>query len=166
MKIRYNTALVAMPCFLAVIGSFAASSAIRTALLKSADDRGGLFLLAALGFGGVGIWSMHFIGMLAFTAHGVHINYNGWLTDFSFVAGTAVMFAVIYILSRGEFGFFKRIVAGALVGAGMAAIAATLVRNPALPSVSSIAALSSVFALSILAIGFRNPIACVHRCPG
>ena len=87
---HYNLSLVFLSYVVAVIGSLMALIATRNALLRPADSRRGLIYLAALSLGGVAIWSMHFIGMLAFDMSGMHMNYNWWLTALSFVLGVGV----------------------------------------------------------------------------
>jgi NO-binding membrane sensor protein with MHYT domain len=106
----------------AVIGSLMALIATRNALLRPADSRHGLIILAAMCLGGVAIWSMHFIGMLAFDMKDMPMNYNGWLTMLSFIVGVGVVYAGLKYMALGEFGYPKLIMAGTLVGLGVVAM--------------------------------------------
>ncbi len=118
--VHYNIALVALSFIAAVIGSLMALIATRDALLRPADSRCGLVALAALCLGGVAIWSMHFIGMLAFDMDGMEMSYNWWLTAFSFYVGVGVVYVGLTIMTLGEFEVSKLILAGVLVGLGVA----------------------------------------------
>jgi len=118
----YNIALVVLSFAVAVMGSLMALIMTRDALLRSADSRRGLIVLAALCLGGVGIWSMHFIGMLAFDMSGMDMNYNWWLTALSLLVGVAVVYIGLALMSLGEFSYFRLILAGIFVGLGVAAM--------------------------------------------
>jgi NO-binding membrane sensor protein with MHYT domain len=118
--VHYNIALVALSFIAAVIGSLMALIATRDALLRPADSRRGLVALAALCLGGVAIWSMHFIGMLAFDMDGMEMSYNWWFTAFSFYVGVGVVYVGLIIMTLGEFEVSKLILAGVLVGLGVA----------------------------------------------
>lgn len=65
METNYSIPLVAVSYAVSVVGSFMALLVYRDALKRAAGERGGLVALAALCLGGVVIWSMHFIGMMA-----------------------------------------------------------------------------------------------------
>ncbi|WP_394751902.1 MHYT domain-containing protein [Crenothrix sp.] len=117
---HYSFSLVLLSYIIAVVGSLMALIATRDALLRPENSRRGLILLAALSLGGVAIWSMHFIGMLAFDMHGMDMNYNGWLTVLSFVVGVGVVYIGLMIMVLGKFKLPKLILAGILVGLGVA----------------------------------------------
>ncbi|PKM10299.1 MAG: hypothetical protein CVV13_13545 [Gammaproteobacteria bacterium HGW-Gammaproteobacteria-3] len=118
----YNITLVILSYIVAVIGSLMALVITRNALLRPADDRKGLIILASLCLGGVGIWSMHFIGMLAFHIEAMPVNYNWWLTALSLLVGMVVVYIGLALMSTGEFRYFKLVLAGIVVGLGVAAM--------------------------------------------
>jgi NO-binding membrane sensor protein with MHYT domain len=120
MEINYSIPLVALSYIVSVIGSFMALLVNRDALRRPAGNRGSLVFLSALCLGGVGIWSMHFIGMLAFHVHGMAITYNWWMTLFSLVLGVVVVYIGLRIMSQGGTGLFKLVLAGFFVGGGVA----------------------------------------------
>lgn len=122
METSYSIALVITSFVVAVLGSFMALVLSRDARLRPPNRAGGLVFLAALSLGGVAIWSMHFIGMLAFSVHGVELNYNWWLTAFSLLVGIGIVYVGLIIMSYGQFGFAKLILAGIVVGLGVAAM--------------------------------------------
>jgi NO-binding membrane sensor protein with MHYT domain len=119
---NFNLTLVFISYLVAVIGSLMALIIIRDAFMRESDSRRGLVMIAAMCLGGVAIWSMHFIGMLAYNMHGMAMDYNWWLTALSFIVGVGVVFLGLTIMTIGEFGFIKLILAGFLVGLGVAAM--------------------------------------------
>lgn len=119
---NYSISLVVLSFIVAVIGSLMALIATRDALLRPANNRRSLIIVASLCLGGVSIWSMHFIGMLAFEMDGMDMGYNGWLTAFSFYVGVGVVYVGLTIMTDGEFSVSKLIMAGVLVGLGVASM--------------------------------------------
>jgi NO-binding membrane sensor protein with MHYT domain len=116
---NYNIYLVALSYIVSVIGSLGALIAVREALKQSNDDRGELIFAAALSLSLVGIWSMHFIGMLAFNMPNMNINYNWWLTIVSLLVCTGVIYVgLIFIASEASIG--KLILTGIFIGLGVA----------------------------------------------
>ncbi|MCR5881501.1 bifunctional diguanylate cyclase/phosphodiesterase [Rhizobacter sp. J219] len=70
---------------------------------------------------GTGIWSMHFVGMLAYTLP-ITLGYTGGMTLLSWLAAVAVSSIALGVAGRGEAAAW-RITAGALVmGAGICAM--------------------------------------------
>ncbi len=118
----YSFTLVTMSFVVAVIGSLLALIAVRNALEKPTEERNGLVLLAAICLGGMGIWSMHFIGMLAFDMHGMAMNFNWWLTVLSLLVGVGMVYIGLRIMSAGAFSIGKLIMSGFLVGSGVVAM--------------------------------------------
>ena len=97
---RYNPWLLALSITIAVLASYTAldiSKRIRVALGK-----GRLYWLAGGGIAmGLGIWTMHFIGMLA-----MHTNqpviYNTQITILSVLPALAASTFALYMIARGE----------------------------------------------------------------
>jgi NO-binding membrane sensor protein with MHYT domain len=119
---NYSVALVAISYVMSVIGSLMALITVRSALQRSSGNINGLLALAALCLGGVGIWSMHFIGMLALEMNDMPMNFNWGLTALSFVAGVAGVYVGLITMSSGEMKVLKLIIAGLLVGTGVVAM--------------------------------------------
>jgi NO-binding membrane sensor protein with MHYT domain len=122
METSYSIFLVIMSFIVATFGSLLALITTRDGLLESEDKRGGLIFLASLCLGGVGIWSMHFIGMLAMTVQGMVMDFNWGLTAFSFIVGVLVVYIGLFIMNKGVFSIVKLIAAGVIVGLGVAAM--------------------------------------------
>lgn len=116
---NYYISLVILSFVVAVLGSLMALLLTRDALKRPETDRNGLIILAALCLGGVGIWSMHFIGMLAFNMAGLAMNYNWGLTVVSLIVAVGAVYIGLRIMSLGEFKISKLILSGILVATGV-----------------------------------------------
>lgn len=113
----YNQGLVALSYFIAVLASFTALDLFGA--IKLGKRRRSIFLWrlgTAFAMGG-GVWSMHFIAMLAFRLP-LAVNYDVWMSIFSF--GVAVLAAGIafYLLSI-QFAF-RILIGGLVMGLGIA----------------------------------------------
>ena len=68
---------------------------------------------------GIGIWAMHFIGMLAYSLHGV-VQYELLLTVLSILPGIAASAVALTLLSRNEISPKQLMLGGLIVGVGIA----------------------------------------------
>lgn len=73
--------------------------------------------LGAIALGG-GIWTMHFIGMLAFVLP-VMVHYDATLTALSYIAATTASWIALYVLARRHISGVQLAISGLLVGAGI-----------------------------------------------
>lgn len=89
------------------------------------DRRGGVSrlnaLLAGVALGGVGIWSMHFLGMLAWDA-GLALGYRWGETLLSLLIAVGVSALALGYIAAGPFTWRRLLVAGPLAGLGVAAM--------------------------------------------
>jgi len=67
---------------------------------------------------GTGIWSMHFVGMLAYTLP-IALGYGRVLTFLSWVAAIAVSGVALYVASRGSLTIRRLAIGSTLMGAGI-----------------------------------------------
>ncbi|MGI9237746.1 MAG: MHYT domain-containing protein, partial [Woeseiaceae bacterium] len=120
MQGSYNYLLVTLSYVVAVAASYTALELGRRVSLSS-----GMTAAAWLGGGafsmGIGIWTMHFIGMLAFTLP-MAFTYDVLITVLSLLVGMAASAFAIYIASRESQGFAKIGLSGLLLGGGIAAM--------------------------------------------
>ncbi|MBN8482028.1 MAG: EAL domain-containing protein [Xanthomonadales bacterium] len=114
----YNPALVVVSYIVAALASFVAlDSAGRIAASEGRASHG--WLIAGGVAMGVGIWSMHFIGMLAFNLP-IPQGYDLFITLYSLVIAIAASLYALYLVSQPHLGR-ARLVAGALImGSGIA----------------------------------------------
>ena len=70
---------------------------------------------------GSGIWSMHFIGMLAFRMP-VSVSYDVPITGLSLLIAVAASGFALYVTSRGTLSLGRLLAGGSLLGFGIAAM--------------------------------------------
>ncbi|HEX9569454.1 MAG TPA: MHYT domain-containing protein, partial [Rhodospirillales bacterium] len=163
MSGSYDPVLVSLSVAVAILASFTALNL--AGRLLAADRAAKLWWLiaAAVALGG-GIWSMHFVGMLAFVMP-MPATYDVWLTLLSLALPILVVGAGLLILSRYGNGFGPLLVAGGLAGlgvvvmhyGGMAAMqmpGVGIVYDPALVAAS--VAIAIVAATAAFRLAFRT----------
>jgi signal transduction histidine kinase/CheY-like chemotaxis protein len=120
MPQHYHPSLVVASIVVAILASYTALTfALR--LRGATGPAAGLWLLGG-GFAmGIGIWSMHFVGMLAL-ALPIALSYDGWVTALSMVIAVAVSTFALRIASRERLGRARLIGAGIAMGIGICAM--------------------------------------------
>lgn len=88
----------------------------------SGGTRAAWLVFGAVALGGTGIWVMHFVAMLGFSASGVTIRYNIPETLLSAAIAIVVVGAGLFITELGKRKLPAMLVGGALAGAGVAAM--------------------------------------------
>jgi NO-binding membrane sensor protein with MHYT domain len=115
----YDPVLVSLSFIISVIDSFAALRLAKVIPLQEAQDRLPWVLAASFALGAGGIWSMHFIGMLAFDM-GMPVGYDVPMTALSLVLAWLVCALGFFIASRGQAGPARIAAAGTVMGCGVA----------------------------------------------
>ena len=117
---EYKLWLVFVSFVVASLGAYTALSVMASQL---ANGRGRINWVntssAGLALGGVGIWSMHFLGMLAFDVR-VGVGYGVLETVVSLVAAVVVSTVALGYLASQPFSMKRLLVAGPLAGLGVA----------------------------------------------
>src|ERR1700722_9919886 len=164
MQTTYNVWLVGLSIIVAIVVSFTALTlAGRVAQAERSSGRGWLFGGAAAM--GIGIWSMHFIGMLAFSAP-IPLRYNILTTLVSLIIGILNSGFALAIAGRPNLSL-RRLAAGSLImGAGICAmhytgmaaiqIMPTISYDPLLVGASIAIAVTASFAALWLAFDLRR----------
>ena len=116
----YDPVLVVLSVAVAVFASFTALNLAGRLLAADASNRNWWLLAAALSLGG-GIWSMHFVGMLAYVMP-LPTAYDLRLTFLSLVIPFVAAGAGLYILCQSQTGWRPLLAGGLLVGIGAAAM--------------------------------------------
>jgi diguanylate cyclase len=141
----YNGWLVALSIGVAILASYTALDlAGRIAIAE--PRRRVIWLAGGAVTMGVGIWSMHFIGMLAF-ALPIPLGYDVSITALSLVIAIAVSFFALSVATRPTLGWKRLVEGGVLMGAGIAGMHYT--GMAAMRMDPSIDYQPSLFALSI-----------------
>ncbi len=120
MSGSYDIRLVALSVIIAVIASYTAFS-LAGRISGTTGKIRFLWLSGGACAMGIGIWSMHFIGMLAFSLP-VPITYNARITLLSLLIAITVSGFALYIVSRQSLGLIRLLVGGSLMGLGIASM--------------------------------------------
>src|SRR6201997_2187353 len=116
----YNYALVALSVLIAIFASYAALD-----LAGRVTAAGGwtrvVWLLGGAGAMGTGIWSMHYIGMLAFILP-IPVAYHLPTVLLSLFAAILASVIALYMVSRQRMGVSRAVAGSALMGAGIASM--------------------------------------------
>ncbi|QYJ74864.1 MHYT domain-containing protein [Shewanella sp. FJAT-52076] len=115
---NYSVPMVITSVLIAIFASFMALHvAYQAGLTRSTRRKHILLFIGSLALG-VGIWSMHFIGMLAFDLC-TPVQYGKSLTLLSMLPGIAASWVALHHIQRHPKGLKPLIIAGVLVGAGI-----------------------------------------------
>jgi PAS domain S-box-containing protein len=147
----YNYALVALSVLIAVFASYAALD-LAGRLTAAGGWTRAVWLLGGAGAMGTGIWSMHYIGMLAFILP-IPVAYHWPTVLLSLFAAILASVIALYVVSRQKMGASRAVAGSVLMGAGIASmhyIGMAAMRLPAICQFNSfLVVLSVVFAVSI-----------------
>jgi PAS domain S-box-containing protein len=147
----YNYALVALSVLIAIFASYAALDLAG----RVTAARGWTRLVWVLGGAaamGTGIWSMHYIGMLAFILP-IPVAYHWPTVLLSLFAAILASVIALYVVSRPKMGVSRAVAGSVLMGAGIASMHYTGMAAMRLPAIcefnSFVVILSVVFAVLI-----------------
>jgi PAS domain S-box-containing protein len=116
----YNYALVALSVLIAIFASYAALD-----LASRVTAAGGwtrtVWLLGGAGAMGTGIWSMHYIGMLAFILP-IPVAYHWPTVLLSLLAAILASVVALGVVSRQKMGAFRALAGSVLMGAGISSM--------------------------------------------
>jgi PAS domain S-box-containing protein len=147
----YNYALVALSVLIAIFASYAALDLAGRVTAARGWTRA-VWLLGGAGAMGTGIWSMHYIGMLAFILP-IPVAYHWPTVLLSLFAAILASVIALYVVSRQKMGASRAIAGSVLMGAGISSmhyIGMAAMRLPAICQFNSfLVVLSVVFAVLI-----------------
>lgn len=114
----YDSALVALSILIAVFGSYAAFALVeQTRASRSRRERFAWLAGGALALGS-GIWTMHFLGMLAWRLP-IPVNYDPVLTALSAVPAIGAGAIMLTVMSRRDPSALQIVTGGTFMGAGI-----------------------------------------------
>jgi PAS domain S-box-containing protein len=116
----YNYSLVALSVLIAIFASYAALDLAGRVTIARGRTRA-LWLLGGAGAMGTGIWSMHYIGMLAFILP-IPVAYHWPTVLLSLFAAILASVIALYVVSRQRMGLFRALVGSVLMGTGIASM--------------------------------------------
>jgi PAS domain S-box-containing protein len=147
----YNYALVALSVLIAIVASYAALDLAGRVMAASGWTKA-VWLLGGAGAMGTGIWSMHYIGMLAFILP-IPVAYHWPTVLLSLLAAILASAVALGVASRQKMGALRALAGSVLMGAGISSmhyIGMAAMRLPAMCQYNSfLVALSVVFAVLI-----------------
>jgi NO-binding membrane sensor protein with MHYT domain/signal transduction histidine kinase len=147
----YNHALVALSVLIAIFASYAALD-LAGRLTAAGGWTRTVWLLGGAGALGTGIWSMHYIGMLAFLLP-IPVAYHWPTVLLSLLAAVLASVVALGVVSRQKMGAFRALAGSVLMGAGISGmhyIGMAAMRLPAVCQFNSfLVVLSVVFAVLI-----------------
>src|SRR5258708_4266006 len=115
-----NYALVALLVVFALFASYAALD-MAGGVTGAGGGAGAVWLLGGAGAMGTGIWSMHYIGMLAFMLP-IPVAYHWATVLLSLLAAILAAVVALGVVSRPKMGAFPPLAGTILLGAGIASI--------------------------------------------
>jgi PAS domain S-box-containing protein len=116
----YNYALVALSVLIAIFASYAALDLAGRVTAAGGWIRA-VWLLGGASAMGTGIWSMHYIGMLAFTLP-IPVAYHWPTVLLSLVAAVLASVVALGVASRQKMGAFRALAGSVLMGAGISSM--------------------------------------------
>lgn len=161
---NYNYYIVGLSIAIAILASYSALNI--TSKISDANGKSKFFWL----FGGAmvmgsGIWSMHFVGMLAMHMN-MNVRYDVFLTIMSMLVSVVSSFIAFYITMPRNINWFKIAIGGFIMGSGIVimhytgmeamVIHAEISYDPGIWVLSAIIALVASYAALLLFLRFRN----------
>jgi diguanylate cyclase (GGDEF)-like protein len=117
----YSYPLVFASLFIATIASYTTLDLVgRISALGRSAYRVYWLIGGAVAMG-LGIWSMHFVGMLSFSLP-IPLGYDPTITFYSLLIACGVSYFALDLVTRGELSFARMTVSGVLMGLGIASM--------------------------------------------
>src|SRR5438309_3052596 len=116
----YNHALLALSVLIAMFASYAALDLAGRVTAASGWTRA-VWLLGGAGAMGTGIWSMHYIGMLAFILP-IPVAYHWPTVLLSLFAAILASLVALGVVSWQKMGWLRALAGSLLMGAGVASM--------------------------------------------
>jgi PAS domain S-box-containing protein len=149
----YNYALVALSVLIAMFASYAALDLAGRVTAAGGWTRA-VWLLGGAGAMGTGIWSMHYIGMLAFILP-IPVAYHLPTVLLSLFAAILASVIALYMVSRQKMGVARAVAGSVLMGAGIASmhyIGMAAMRLPAICQFNSFLVILSVVCAVLISL--------------
>jgi two-component system sensor histidine kinase/response regulator len=116
---RYEPGLVALSYMVASLAAYTAIDlAGRVSEYRTEPRRAAAWLVGGAFAMGAGIWSMHFVAMLAYKLP-IPVRYEGWTTVASMVAAIVTSGFALYVVTRDALSWRRLAISGTVMGAGI-----------------------------------------------
>ncbi len=160
----YSYALVALSVLIAIVAAYAALDLAARVTAATGWTRA-IWLLGGGAAMGIGIWSMHYIGMLAFVLP-IPVAYHWSTVLLSLIAAILASVVALHVVSRQNMSGSRVVAGSVLMGAGIAGmhyIGMAAMRLPAVSHFNSFVVVLSVVLAVLISLGalsiafqFRN----------
>ena len=120
MNATYNPYVVVISALIAVLASYAALELAGRVSTSKGNNRQ-IWLIGGATAMGIGIWSMHFLAMLAFSLP-ISISYNFFLVVVSLLAAIAASAQAMFIVSRPRVTLSALLAGATSMGIGIGAM--------------------------------------------
>lgn len=161
---HYNYYIVGLSIAIAILASYSALNI--TSKISDANGKSKFFwLIGGAMVMGSGIWSMHFVGMLAMHMN-MNVRYDVFLTIMSMLVSVVSSFIAFYITMPKNINWSKIAIGGFIMGSGIVImhymgmeamlIHAEISYDPGIWVLSAIIALVASYAALLLFLRFRN----------
>ena len=150
----YNYALVALSVLIAMFASYAALD-LAARVTAAAGWTRAVWLLGGAGAMGTGIWSMHYIGMLAFVLP-IPVAFHWPTVLMSLFAAILASVIALHVVSRQNMSVARAVAGSVLMGAGIASmhyIGMAAIRLPAISQFNSFLVVLSVVLAVLISLG-------------
>lgn len=114
----YNSTLVVLSVLIAALAAYAALGAADRMGVASTPNTRRLWLATGSVAMGIGVWAMHFIGMLAFTLP-VRVDYDIVISAVSVLPALLASALVLHLIGQEWIGIWRLVFGGVLMGAGI-----------------------------------------------
>ena len=114
----HEICLVVLPVAIAIITSYTALDLAGRVTLTTGRARS-LWLAGGAGVMGIGIWSMHFVAMLAYHLS-IPINYDALIVLGSLMVAIVISGVALFIISRQRLGWLQFLTGGVFMGLSIA----------------------------------------------
>lgn len=121
VEASYNLFLVGLSIIVAIFGSFTSLQLMRAIRTDDGKSKTGWIIAAAFALGGGAIWTMHFIGMIAYETN-MEMGYDPLMTFGSLLLAVTVVGVGIYMISRNPNSIAMLLIAGVITGLGVASM--------------------------------------------
>lgn len=116
----YDMVLVAFSYVVAVVASYTVLDLVGRISTSKGGSRWSWLLFGAIAMG-LGVWSMHFVGMLAFSLN-ISVSYNLVNVILSVVVVIAASFLALYVVGRSQLSWRLLLTGGLLLATGISAM--------------------------------------------
>lgn len=121
IAVSYDPTLIALSYLISVFGAYTALQLATGIRIAEGKSVAGWLVGAAFAMGGGAIWSMHFIGMLAYDVN-IPVSYDPTITIISAILAIVVTGFGLFVVGRGSANSLKLIIGGFSAGIGVAAM--------------------------------------------